>query len=289
MKLGVPFGQDKTTGEWKDVAEVERGLACGCICPSCHLPLSAHQGDEREWHFTHHTRNTPKVEIVDCEFSFEVSVRMMIHQLLREGASLKLPAYFKPVSVPKVLREQFPPEVMVFKELELKGSAGVKLTVDADFCGHKVDALYEFNKASLVIYLEYRGRKCQLEKLSLQELNTGVATLNIDALSTFFYHQPMVETGKLGTARAQLLGWLQTSIKAKDWYYHPREKACIAKRDEDINKALKEPTTGSHVLPIPAHQQLKCQCLGCGKMFMGIRNKVNPCPDCQTHLYVTDR
>ena len=289
MKLGVPFGQDKTTGEWKDVAEVERGLACGCICPSCHLPLSAHQGDEREWHFTHHTRNTPKVEIVDCEFSFEVSVRMMIHQLLREGASLKLPAYFKPVSVPKVLREQSPAQVMVFKELELNGPAAVKLTVDADFCGHKVDALYEFNKASLVIYLEYRGRKCQLERRLLHELNTGVATLNIDALSTFFYHQPMVEAGKLGIARAQLLGWLQTSIKAKDWYYHPREKACTAKRDEDINKALKEPTTGSNVLPIPAHQLLKCQCLGCGKMFMGIRNKVNPCPDCQTHLYVTER
>lgn len=288
MVLGIPFGQDKHTGEWRDVAEVSRGLACNCICPSCKLPLSAKHGNERDWHFAHHTRNILKEEIVDCEFSFEVSLRMMTHQLLREGISLKLPEYVKSVVVPKSLQERIKPEVKISKEQCLRAT-DAKLTVDADFFGHKVDALYEFNKASLVIYLEYRGRKFPFERSLLREVKAGAILLDIESLAKIFYHHPMAETGKLGTARAQLSGWLQTSTEAKHWLYHPREDERLDKKDQLINDALHELATGSHVLVIPPHQQLKCQCIGCGKIFIGIRNRVNPCPDCQTHLYVANR
>lgn len=288
MILGIPFGQDKHTGEWRDVAEVSRGLACNCMCPSCKLPLSAKHGDERDWHFAHHTRNILKEEIVDCEFSFEVSLRMMTHQLLQEGISLKLPEYVKSVVVPKSLQERIKPEVKISKEQCLRVT-DAKLTVDADFFGHKVDALYEFNKASLVIYLEYRGRKFPFERSLLREVKAGAILLDIESLAKIFYHHPMAEAGKLGTARAQLSGWLQTSTEAKHWLYHPREDERRDKKDQLINDALHGLATRSHGFVIPPHQQLKCQCIGCGKIFIGIRNRVNPCPDCQTHLYVANR
>uniref|UniRef100_UPI002B477B28 competence protein CoiA family protein n=1 Tax=Vibrio vulnificus TaxID=672 RepID=UPI002B477B28 len=75
----VPFGlriQDQT---FVDVADVVRGKNCGCICPSCHTPLIARQGEEKQWHFAHASR---KVEGTDkeCDFSFFVSVRMMARQ-----------------------------------------------------------------------------------------------------------------------------------------------------------------------------------------------------------------
>ncbi len=172
MKLGVPFGQDKTTGEWKDVAEVERGLACDCICPSCGLRLSARHGDEREWHFSHHTRNIPKEDIVDCEYSFEVSLRMMAHQLLNDGAGLTVPEYQIPVTIPAVLQHRFKPEVKCAKEVMLTSAMG-KLTVDADFMGHKVDALYEFPKSSLIVYFVYQGRTFPIEKSLLRQMRLG--------------------------------------------------------------------------------------------------------------------
>jgi hypothetical protein len=31
MTLVIPFGQDKDTGKWRDVAEVSRGLACNFL------------------------------------------------------------------------------------------------------------------------------------------------------------------------------------------------------------------------------------------------------------------
>ncbi|ACJ28941.1 Conserved hypothetical protein [Shewanella piezotolerans WP3] len=287
MILGIPFGQDKDTGEWCDVAEVSRGLACNCICPSCKLPLSARHGDERDWHFAHHTRNIPKEKIVDCEFSFEVSLRMMTHQLLLEGVFLKLPEYVKSVIVPKSLKGNIKPEVKIAKEQCLR-AADSKLTVDADFFGHKVDALYQFDTASLVVYLVYRGRKFPFELSLLRDVRAGVLLLDIEDLAQIFYHHPMAETEKLGTAKSQLMGWLQTSIEAKHWLYHPRENELLDKKHQLINDALQGLATGSNVLQVPLHQQIKCQCIGCGKNFTGIRNKINPCPNCQTHLYVTN-
>jgi hypothetical protein len=286
MILGIPFGQDKDTGKWCDVAEVSRGLACNCICPSCKLPLSARHGEARDWHFAHHTRNIPKEDIIDCEFSFEVSLRMMTHQLLLDGVSLKLPEYIKSVAVPKSLKN-IKSEVKITKERCLS-TTDAKLAVDADFFGHKVDALYEFDTASLIVYLVYRGRKFPFGLSLLRDVKAGVLLLDIEALAQIFYHQPMAEAEKLGTARAQLMGWLQTSIEAKHWLYHPRENECLDKKHLLIDDALKGLTKGSKVLQIPFHLQIKCQCIGCGTSFTGIRNKTNPCPECQTHLYVTN-
>lgn len=40
-------------GNIVSVADVERGLACNCICPACKEVLIAKQGDVRVWHFAH--------------------------------------------------------------------------------------------------------------------------------------------------------------------------------------------------------------------------------------------
>jgi hypothetical protein len=291
MNIGIPFGQDKGSGEWRDVAEVSRGLACNCTCPSCKLPLSARHGDEREWHFAHHTRNIPKEEIAECEFSFEVSLRMMAHQLLREGVALKLPEYIQSVTVPLNLRGEIKPEVKIAAEQCLKPK-DARLSVDGDFLGHKVDALYEFDTASLLVYFVYRGRKFPLTTKQLRDMRAGAILLDLEALAQLFYHLPMAEGGKLGTAKAQLLGWLQSGIEAKFWLYHPREDELLARKNAAIAQNLdliKAGTSKARGRPtIAPHKLVKCHCLGCGKTFNGIRNYSNPCSNCNTHLYVVN-
>uniref|UniRef100_Q0HSR2 Competence CoiA family protein n=1 Tax=Shewanella sp. (strain MR-7) TaxID=60481 RepID=Q0HSR2_SHESR len=308
MKFGVPFGQDKTTGEWKDVAEVERGLACGCICPSCGLRLSARHGDEREWHFSHHTRNIPKEEIVDCEYSFEVSLRMMALQLLSDGAGLTVPEYQIQVTIPLTLQHRFKPEVKCAKQMLLTAN-DAKLTVDADFMGHKVDVLYEFPEAFLIVYFVYQGRSFPIDKNLLRQMGAGAILLDLGVLSHHFYRDPLAEGGVLGTARAQLLGWLNTGTIAKCWKYHPREDGRLAEKHRLFDEALKEQkladsllsedvgfgkrtvaaaeqsTKGSHIDP---RKLVRCTCV-CGKTFTGIKGMANACPICCTHLYVTHK
>lgn len=35
------------------ITDVERGAACGCVCPACGAPLIAHKGDILVHHFAH--------------------------------------------------------------------------------------------------------------------------------------------------------------------------------------------------------------------------------------------
>lgn len=77
------FGIAKN-GSIASVTEVERGLACGCTCPSCHLPLIAKQGDVRVWHFAH----TPGT---DCEHGAESALHHAAKAVLERAGGLQIP------------------------------------------------------------------------------------------------------------------------------------------------------------------------------------------------------
>lgn len=46
------YGVDDA-GRIRHVSEVDRGFACGCVCPACAAPLNARKGDEKVHHFGH--------------------------------------------------------------------------------------------------------------------------------------------------------------------------------------------------------------------------------------------
>ena len=79
------------TQELVDVGSVSRGNKCGCICPSCKTPLTARQGEQKEWHFAHQSRGVHAETKNECEYSFAVSVRLMIRQLAANGLELLVP------------------------------------------------------------------------------------------------------------------------------------------------------------------------------------------------------
>ena len=51
----IYFGVDPTTGEVLSIDKVERGLACGCVCPACGTRLEARKGEIVRHHFAHET------------------------------------------------------------------------------------------------------------------------------------------------------------------------------------------------------------------------------------------
>lgn len=81
---GVPFAVD-ADGNFRDVADVGRGLRCGCFCADCKGPLVAKKGEIRAHHFAHHDRR-------DCRHALEASLFGMLMTLVRPPtATLMLP------------------------------------------------------------------------------------------------------------------------------------------------------------------------------------------------------
>lgn len=67
-------------GELVQVSEVVSGLACGCVCPSCHRKLQANKSKKITSYFSH----DPSDETIACEGAFETSIHLMAKQILSE-------------------------------------------------------------------------------------------------------------------------------------------------------------------------------------------------------------
>ncbi len=86
------------------VDEVERGAACGCVCPVCRSPLVAKQGDVRDWHFAHEANQ----ERPECETGALNMLRRLAAEHVRAQERLLLPRYAQQLAVRsarQVLRE----------------------------------------------------------------------------------------------------------------------------------------------------------------------------------------
>lgn len=80
---GIPFAVS-STGAAADVRGVERGLACGCTCPSCGEPVIAKQGQDRTWHFAHQSGAA-------CAGALESALHLAAKEVLAAAKQLWLP------------------------------------------------------------------------------------------------------------------------------------------------------------------------------------------------------
>lgn len=74
------------TGEIKHIEEVERGAACGCVCPACGKKLIAKKGDRRLK--IHHFAHAPGV---DCEYGYESSLHLAAKRILEKAPRITVP------------------------------------------------------------------------------------------------------------------------------------------------------------------------------------------------------
>ena len=69
------------------VENVESGLKCGCICPSCGEPLVAKKGTKRMHHFSHYSGH-------NCEYGYETSLHLAAKDILSKANRIVLPAVY---------------------------------------------------------------------------------------------------------------------------------------------------------------------------------------------------
>lgn len=69
------------------IENVESGLKCGCICPSCGEPLVAKKGTKRMHHFSHYSGH-------NCEYGYETSLHLAAKEILSTANRIMLPAVY---------------------------------------------------------------------------------------------------------------------------------------------------------------------------------------------------
>ncbi len=171
----IPFGLKN--GKYYDVSEVERGRACGCICPSCKQVLVAKKGDSEKMahHFAHDKKaQEEQDEKVECEYSFCVVARLVIKQSLREltAFEIRLPEWKIELSEQdnydrtRVVTGYVTQEhILTFEEFEVEPSSPY----------NEVDVLCHINGYPVGIHFSYQGRPIyspdQSDTLSVLEID----------------------------------------------------------------------------------------------------------------------
>lgn len=196
----IPFAIHKPTSRWVDVTQVQRGLNCDCICPSCFGDLIAKQGDNQEWHFAHRQTET------ECEerFSFAESLYGLTMQLLNQLNSLTVP-----------YASLFESRILATQAIEL----------NIDFDGYAVDFVVHTEDTQIAILLTHSMRPFRGELLTLIPDIYPILEIQLDE-----YHYEF-RSSTPDQYRQLLLELLSESLTAKRWRRIP-EKCKFAGREQ---------------------------------------------------------
>lgn len=172
----IPFGLKE--GKPVDVHEVERGLACGCVCPQCKQPLQANNGPDRQF-FSH----DPGRDHSACEDARETAIHLMAKQIILETQQFCIPELVVTAKLQKDnIRRVFSAKEKVVKErlitfdrVEIEKSRG-EITPDViAYLGEK-ELIIEI----AVTHFVDREKRDKLRKLA-----TNVVEVDLSGLSRF--------------------------------------------------------------------------------------------------------
>lgn len=285
----IPFGLNTESNTIVDVHDVQKGKACGCICPSCHTTLIAKQGDINEWHFAH-LSNKESIDTVEniCEYSFYTSVRLMALQLIGQQFCIKLPAY------KSVVKKQYN-EIYISEDFTITKTQSITLDdikVNQTVLDNKVDIIGKVKNYSFMVLFDYPERVVPLNLKNLNDNKCGIISLSLEPVRRLF--EDAKERNK--NYRDILYNFLQTDLKSKTWIYHPGykkvESQAIQRLEEKKQNYIKnyKPDIANIISSyniterINSPELIMYKCTECGNQWEGLKNKTT-CPKCNNHLY----
>lgn len=95
--MGVIIEQEPITiakhksGKLVTVDQVEKGLACDCVCPECNMPLIAKKGNKLHHHFSHKSHDNEDIKFDSCGYDFWRSLHLLSYKLLKEEGGFRMP------------------------------------------------------------------------------------------------------------------------------------------------------------------------------------------------------
>lgn len=232
--LRVPFGVRQSDNVWVGPEDVDKsGLACGCICPSCKLPLKKNVCTDRIDHFSHHTRQQQGKVARDCEYSFWVACATMGRQLLQQGGDLKTPSHRKVLTMPVGSWYQFYEDLK--KTVDIAPESCISFSPNEVAIGEIVDqrltdaVITVHGFRVLVFFIHPERQSVNIEGISRE--NTGVLVIDLSELQSTYSALRGAESFKY-----KIHICLFEEIKNRHWLWHPREFRLMTAAEEELNK-----------------------------------------------------
>jgi len=304
----IPFGLRVSDDELVDVYDVPNGKQCGCVCPSCHTPLEARQGDRNVWHFGHASKKVYKETKNECEYSFYLSLRMMARQLIGNQLTLHLPELIGNIEYYEgILRYRQNKEFIVTKERNITIEA---LKVEDTFSGVAIDLIGSIESFKFVIYFTHPGRVVPDALFSPEDTKCGIIEISLDSLLCKF----KVAKSESKTYHGILADFLTHDKGSKRWIFHPRFEQCAFSMLESLEKGAVNLTY--NIIPLnptnhskysipkpftpesqklakfydfgtekPLNSLVNFVCVMCDSHWEGYKAGGNICPKCNSHLY----
>lgn len=280
----IPFGLRKEDQMYVDVADVPKGRNCGCLCPSCHIPLIARQGKVNRWHFAHASRKIRDVE-QSCQFSFFVSVRAMAKQIIESGFRLSTPGYTGEVSERHY--------GITFSERFCVTTPGT-ITLDnvqkeCLFEETIVDICAEINGYSLAIYFSHPERRVPFSLEVPDNKQCGVLEIDLSRTRELFLSK--------NTTSDRFVDVLRTFIEgnnlSKKWIFHPRKHSAMCRARTRLEKRITNWRPSQERTKIRKNPYVRFEpgrkhhyeCLICKTKWSAYENEKPVCPVCRIHLY----
>lgn len=240
MDLKLQFGL--RDDELLTIDDVERGLACNCVCPACNQPLVARKGAINQPHFAHYNSE-------DCNQGIETALHRRAKELIANSKTFTIPrvqynrhfpALYTETEIPidnvwlEKRKGRFIPDLIVVS----KGKKlWIEIAVTHRVPREKVNRLKELNQATI-----------EINAASL--LNASYKLQQFLPIGSKFEHELIHGSRyKRWLHNPKLQGWLEKKVKetvARDVYIieHSNGKELSFVYDCPIQQKMW--TTGTH-------------------------------------------
>ena len=227
----IPFAIQTSTGAIVSVDQVERGLQCGCRCPSCNGRLVARKGVKNEHCFAHYDESSE-----DCELAFETSIRLMLLSKLDALHFISTPAHCIP----------FDGELR--QVTAARSDISVRSVPQASSHSSPAGLFQLMEKQDWYLALHFPAvndlmSPVWLEQFVGQHPNTGVLSVRYSHFQKHLYGSPRPQG-------MDTINWLLTILAQSNdclgWIYYPGEARALQKLQAEADRQLAERLEREH-------------------------------------------
>jgi len=198
--LKLPFGL-RPDGRLVDVTQVERGLACACVCPGCGDRLLAKKGEVNVQHFAHHSGG-------ECATGAETALHLAAKQLVEDKRWIRLPSL-------EVFVRREDPECGTFTARKVFGANRTwrfdRVALEMTIGDVRPDAVGFVEDATHGVEIRVTHEVDEHKRAYLAGLHLPSIEVDLAAL-----------VGKVFTFDALEAAVLE-SVDNKDWLFHPQK------------------------------------------------------------------
>ncbi len=201
------------------VDQVEKGLACNCICPACKAQLVAKKGEKNKHHFAHHNGSS-------CATGYQTSLHLLAKDLINEKKMIKIP----PVYCEMFREDANEPKGYTFKKEKISEATvlkDVKVSLEQKDNGIIPDIIVEYKERKLYVEIYVSHKVDDNKKAIVQNNNVSMMEIDLSDVNRMISKE---ELSKYLFERTSKSVWIYNTYKNKI------KKEQLAKKNDFIKK-----------------------------------------------------